>query len=48
MKLVNLLKVIGLLVASCASAGALGQAAYPTKPVKVSNPTTRRLWLTGS
>ena len=38
MKLVNLLKVIGLVVASCASAGALAQAAYPAKPVKIVVP----------
>ncbi|TMG76802.1 MAG: tripartite tricarboxylate transporter substrate binding protein BugD, partial [Betaproteobacteria bacterium] len=38
MKLVNLLKVIGLVVASCTSTGALAQAAYPTKPVKIVVP----------
>ncbi len=39
MKLVNLLqKVVGLVVAACASAGVLAQASYPTKLVKIIVP----------
>jgi tripartite-type tricarboxylate transporter receptor subunit TctC len=39
MKLVNLLqKVVGLVVAACASAGVIAQASYPTKLVKIIVP----------
>ena len=39
MKLVNLpQKLVGLVVAGCASAGVLAQASYPTKLVKIIVP----------